>query len=93
MLGWIYIVLFAAQVFLLIRCCRRHGRIWLVAAGNLITACLAAFGVWYFDNLPGYGFMPGLAFFPEFFYSLCAAAAFTVLTLVSLLCCLIRMHK
>ena len=93
MLGWIYILVFALEVFWLIRCCVRKKRIWPVALCSLLSALLAAFGVWYFDNLPGYGFMPGLAFFPEFFYSLCAAAAFGVLSLVALLCLLLRKHK
>ena len=93
MLGWIYIFLFALQVFWLIRSCIRKKRIWPVILCSLVSALAAAFGVWYFDNLPGYGFMPGLAFFPEFFYSLCAAAAFALLTLVGLLCLLLRKHK
>lgn len=93
MLGWIYSILFALQVFWLIRSCIRKKKIWPVALVSLLSALLAAFGVWYFDNLPGYGFMPGLAFFPEFFYSLCAAGAFLLLTFVSLLCLLLRKHK
>ena len=93
MLGWIYAGLFGLELFWLIRSCIRKSKIWPVSLCALLSALVAAFGVWYFDNLPGYGFMPGLAFFPEFFYSLCAAAAFTLLTFVTLLCLLLRKHK
>ncbi len=93
MLAWIYIIVFALQVFWLIRTCRGKGKFWPVMVCSFFCALLAAFGVWYFDNLPGYGFMPGLAFFPEFFYSLCATVAFTVLTFVTLLVWLLRRHK
>ena len=93
MVLWIYTGLFALELFWLVRSCIRKGRIWPVAMCNLLSALAAAFGVWYFDNLPGYGFMPGLAFFPEFFYSLCAAAAFTVLTLISFLCWLLSRNQ
>jgi hypothetical protein len=93
MVLWFYIGLFALELFWLVRSCIRKGRIWPVALCNLLSALSAAFGVWYFDNLPGYGFMPGMAFFPEFFYSLCAAAIFTVLALVSTLCWLLRGSK
>ena len=93
MLGWIYILLFAAQVFWLIHTCRCKGKFWPVLTGNVISAVLSAFLLWYFDTLPGYGMMPGFAFFPEVFASFCAAAAFTLLSIVTLLCWLLRMHK
>ena len=93
MLGWIYAGLFGLELFWLIRTCRRKLRFWPVLAGNLLTAVLSVFLLWYFDTLPGYGMMPGFAFFPEVFASLCAAAAFALLTFVTLLCWLLRKHK
>ena len=93
MLGWIYAILFAAQVYLLIRTCRRRGKFWPVLTVNILSAALSGFLLWYFDTLPGYGLMPGFAFFPEVFASLCAAAAFTVLSFVTLLVWLLCMHK
>ncbi len=74
---------------------------WLVQAwrgkgwGRLlvlnIAATVLAFGVmWYFDTLPGYGMMPGWAYFAEVFYSLCAGVVYFLLTLISALCALIR---
>ena len=93
MLGWMYVFLFGAELFLLIRTCRRKLRFWPVLTVNLLTVALSVFLLWYFDTLPGYGMMPGFAFFPEVFASLCAAAAFTLLTFVTLLCRLLRKHK
>lgn len=93
MLGWIYLVLFVLQVGFLIRTCRRKGKFWPVLTVNILSVVLSAFLLWYFDTLPGYGMMPGFAFFPEVFASLCAAAAFTVLVFVTLLCWLLKTHK
>lgn len=93
MLGWLYVILFILQVFWLIRVCCRKGKYWPVLLGNVLSAALSVFLLWYFDTLPGYGMMPGFAFFPEVFASLCAAAAFTVLSFVTLLIWLLRMHK
>ena len=93
MLSWIYILLFVAQLGWLIRSCRLKLRFWPVMTANFLSVALSVFLLWYFDTLPGYGMMPGFAFFPEVFASLCAIAAFTVLTLVTLLCRLLRKHK
>ncbi len=86
MLGWIYGGLFIFQMFWLMWTCRKHKRIGLVLVANLLSAGLALFLLWYFDTLPGHGPMPGFAYFPEVFYSLCAAAAFAVLALITILC-------
>ena len=93
MVGCLYILVFALELFWLIRSCIRKSKIWPVSLCAFLSALAASFGVWYFDNLPGYGFMPGFAFFQEFFYSLCAAAAFLLLTVATLLCMLLRKHK
>lgn len=86
MLGWFYVLFFALQVFLLIRSFRAKRGLGKLVILNLVSVLLACFLLWYFDTLPGYGMMPGFAFFPEVFYSLCAAAVFAVLTLVTFLC-------
>ena len=93
MLKWCYFLLFALEVFWLIRTCFRKGKFWPVLTVNGMSAALSAFLLWYFDTLPGYGMIPGFAFFPEVFASLCAAAAFTLLFFVTLLCWLLRLHK
>ena len=93
MLGWIYLILFALQVLWLIRTCIRKRKFWPVLTANALSIVLSVFLLWYFDTLPGFGLIPGFAFFPEVFASLCAAAAFTVLSFVTLLCWLLRKHK
>ena len=93
MLGWIYAVLFVLQGFWLVRTCRKHKKIWPVLVGNVLSIALSAFLLWYFDTLPGYGIMPGFAYFPEVFYSLCAIVAFTVLSFITLLCWLFHRKK
>lgn len=93
MLSWIYGILFAMQIFILIRDCRRGGKLGWLLAGNLLSVAVSAFLLWYFDTLPGYGMMPGFAYFPEVFASLCAAAAFGILSVVTLLCLLFRKRK
>ena len=93
MLGLCYIFIFALQVFWLIRACRGHGKIWPVTVCNLLSVLLSAVLLWYFDTLPGFGVMPGFAYFPEVFASLCAVVAFAVLTLISFLCWLYHRKK
>ena len=93
MIGWIYLILFGAELFWLIRSCIRKGKFWPVLTANVLSAIVSAVAMWYFDTLPGYGIMPGFAFFPEVFASLCATAAFVVLSVVTLLCWLLRLHK
>ena len=92
-LGFLYLIIFAAQVFWLLRVCMRKRKIWPVWTVNLLCAAVSGFLMWYFDTLPGYGIMPGFAYFPEVFASLCATAAFTLLSFVTLLCLLLRKHK
>ena len=93
MLKVLYIVLFAAQVFGLVRCFRAGKGLGKLALCNLASVVLSGGLVWYYDTLPGYGIMPGFAYFPEVFASLCAAVAFFLLTLVTTLCWLLRKPK
>lgn len=93
MLGLFYILLFALQVFLLIRGCRRKSGLGKMVILNIFSIVLACFLLWYFDTLPGFGMMPGFAFFPEVMYSLMAAVAFAVLTLVTFLLWLYHRKK
>ena len=90
MLGWIYILFFLLQVFGLIRACVKKRSLKLLLIGNILSVLLSCFLLWYFDTLPGFGMMPGFAYFPEVFTSLCAGVAFAVLTLVTALIALIR---
>lgn len=86
MLGWFYLIFFGLQVFTLIRCFRAKRHLGKLAVLNAASILLSCFLLWYFDTLPGFGMMPGFAFFPEVMYSLLAAVAFGLLTLVTSLC-------
>ena len=68
---------------------KRKGWIRLLILSVACTA-LAVFGTWYFNEMPGLGIMPGLAFFQEFFYSLIASVIYFVMTLVALLGALVQ---
>ena len=93
MLSWFYGIFFALQLFLLIRGFRRKRGLGKVLVLNILSIVLSCVLLWYFDTLPGYGIMPGFAYFPEVFASLCSIAAFTVLTFVTLLIWLMKKHK
>ena len=93
MLKLLYFLLFAAQVWGLIRCFRVRKGLGKLALCNAASLLLALVLLWYYDTLPGYGMMPGFAYFSEVFTSLCAAVVFFVLTLVTTLCWLLRKPK
>lgn len=90
MLGWIYGLLFLWQVFWLIQAWRRKGGWGRLLVLNIGATVLSFGAMWYFDTLPGFGMMPGWAYFTEVFYSLCAGAVYFLLTLISALCALLR---
>ena len=80
-----YILIFALQVFLLVRSFKSRvgwGRLLIL---DILSVVLALGCMWYFDTLPGYGIMPGWAYFAEVFYSLCAALVYGIQTLVAVL--------
>lgn len=86
----VYGILLAWQILWLILAFRK-GKGWVrLLVLNVACTALAFFGTWYFNEMPGLGIMPGLAFFQEFFYSLCAGILFFILTLFSLLFALMR---
>lgn len=93
MLGWFYLILLAVQIFLLVRSCRARKGVGKVLILNICAIALSCFLLWYFDTLPGFGMMPGFAYFPEVLYSLIAAFVYAILTLVTFLCWLYRRKK
>lgn len=93
MLAFFYILIFALQLFLLIRCFRRRTGWGKLLVLNIASTVLAGFLMWYFDTLPGFGMMPGLAYFAEVFYSLCACGGFSLLALITIVGMLLRKKK
>ncbi len=90
MLIAIYGIVFLWQIFWLVQAFRlRKG--WGKLAILEAVSIAAAFGcMWYFDTLPGYGTIPGWAYFPEVFYSLCAGCVYLLTGLITLALWLFR---
>lgn len=93
MLPFLYAALLIWQITWLVSAIRKH-RSWIrLLVLNVLSTVLAIGLMWYFDTLPGYGMMPGFAYFPEVLYSLVSAIVFAVLTLISLLGMLFHRKK
>ena len=80
-----YVLLFVAQVVLLIFAVRKPEKNrWPKLFGLEILSVLGAVGLMFlFDALPGRGMAPGLTWFAEVFYSLFAAAGYSLMLIVS----------
>ena len=76
------VILLWQMVWLVLAIRRKRGWVRLLILTG-VSMVLAFVGVWYFNAMPGYGFMPGLAFFPEFFYSLLAGVVYFIMTLIA----------
>ncbi len=82
----VYILLFFLQIVLFIRFIKKRIN-WIYPAGTALISCIAAVILMFFyDSLPGYGPMPGLTYFAEFFYSFIASIVFAGMLILSILC-------
>lgn len=90
---FVYIVLLLWQLAWLVQAIRSN-KGWK-ALLVLETVCMAlALGLmWYYDTLPGYGIMPGWAYFSEVFRSLVFGCIYCGMILVSAVCALIKRKK
>lgn len=81
----LYLLILVVQFVLLILTARKpSAKGWKVLFLLEVLSALGAVGLMLlFDALPGSGFMPGLTWFAEFFYSLLAAAAYMGMLLLS----------
>lgn len=85
LLALLYAALLVGQLVMLVRAVRRPAvKRW----GLLLAAELfCALGAWrlarFFDALPGVGMMPGFTYLAEILFSLCAAAGYGAMLLVS----------
>ena len=82
-----YVLILVAQIVLLIFAVRKpEKRLWVPLFVFEVVCLLAAIGLMFlFEALPGNGFMPGLTWFAEFFYSLLAAGAYGIMLLLTAL--------
>ena len=83
--GIFYLLVFFAQVILLILAARKPEKhLWPALFRFEFLSLLGAVGLMFlFDALPGRGMAPGLTWFAEVFYSLFAAIGYGVMLLVS----------
>lgn len=84
-LSILYPALFAAQLVLLVFAVRKpEKKLWPALFCLEVLSLLGAVGMAVlFELLPGYGMMPGLTYFAEFFYSLAAALVYAGMLLLS----------
>ena len=83
--GIFYLLVFFAQVILLILAARKPEKhLWPALFRLELVSALGAVGLMFlFDSLPGQEMAPGLTWFAEVFYSLFAAIGYGVMLLVS----------
>ena len=80
-----YILILVAQIVLLFFAIRNPDKkLWRPLFGFELFSLSASVGLMFlFDALPGKGFMPGLTWFAEWFYSLLAAGAYGIMLLLT----------
>jgi hypothetical protein len=80
-----YVLILAAQIVLLIFAVRKPEKnLWPRLFCLEFVSAIAAVGLMFlFDALPGQGMAPGLTWFAEFFYSMFAAAGYSLMLLLS----------
>ena len=93
MLAFFYIMIFALQLFLLIRCFRRRTGWGKLLALNIGSTLISGGLIWYFEHLSNTVAMAGWAYFTEVFYSLGACVGFFLLALISALGSLLLTKK
>lgn len=80
-----YILIFILQIVLLVKSIRRDSKkLWVrLFLLELIPMFIAIVLEKYYDNLPGYGFMPGLTYMGEVLFSFGASVLYGVSFLIS----------
>ena len=83
----VYIIVFAVQVILLIKAVKKSEKKYWVIEILLETTSIICSGllVYYFNELPGNGFMPGLTYLGHWLFSVGATALYLVMFGVTLL--------
>ena len=91
----VYICLFILDLYLLVRALKPYSarRLFVAYLSELGSLLAALIIMWFYDQAPGYGIMPGLTYIQEVFYSLGAAVLFTGLLLLSLVIGAFAAHR
>ena len=88
----VYAAILALHIWLLVRALRKpEKKRWILLFLVELVSAIGAVGMaFFFDGLRGSGFMPGMSYIMEFFYSLMAGAIYAAMLPVSLLAILLR---
>ncbi len=81
----VYLLVFVLLIFLQVQAIRRDSKkLWLILILLELVSVLAAYRIQeYYDNLPGYGFMPGLSYLDEVLFSFFASVLYGACFLIS----------
>lgn len=88
----VYGAVLALHIWLLVRALKKpEKKRWILLFLAELVCAIGALGMaFFFDGLRGSGFMPGMSYIMEFFYSLMASAVYGVMLIVSLVALLLR---
>jgi hypothetical protein len=80
-----YFIILAAQIMLLSFSIRKKTKkLWIgTFMFEIISAIIAFVLMWYYNSLPGYGFMPGLSYFEEVLFSMVASFLYAIMLAIS----------
>ena len=81
-----YIVIFTFQIILFVITIRKKiKKLWRILFSSELIPLLISIGLMiYFNNLPGYGFMPGLTYLGEILFSFGAVVLYCISFLISI---------
>ena len=81
-----YIVIFTFQIILFVITIRKKTKkLWRILFSSELIPLLISIGLMiYFNNLPGYGFMPGLTYLGEILFSFGAVVLYCISFLISI---------
>ena len=91
----IYLLFLVLQIVLLVKAIKRKAKKqWLILFALEVVPMFIALWLWrYYENLPGYGFMPGLSYLGEVLFSFFAGVLYGVNFLISACICLVQKKK
>ena len=91
----IYIVILILQIILLVITIRKKTKkLWRTLFSIELIPMLISIGLMiYYNNLPGYGFLPGLSYLGEVLFSLGAAVLYGISFLISICSCIVTTKK
>lgn len=83
----LYLIILITQIFFLVWCARhRQIKGWVILYVFEIVSVVAAFLLMtHYNNLPGYGIMPGLSYFVESLLSMFAHWAYLAMLVITLI--------